>query len=130
MKEKEVIVLDSDTTQSQNLVSFLKDNSYTATPMNSLANMDCYMAETDCRAVVLNLDNITVTNKILRDLKRKKPSINIIAHSKRQFHPELEEALREYISVCLAAPVDTVELDYWLKTVFENNKPLDGKTLI
>ena len=125
MKEKEVIVLDSDTTHSQNLVSFLKDNSYTATPMSSLANMDCYMAETDCRAVVLNLDNITVTNKILRDLKRKKPSINIIAHSKRQFHPELEEALREYISVCLAEPVDTEELGYWLNSIYENNNTLD-----
>jgi len=126
MKEKEVIVLDSDTTQRQNLVSFLIDNSYTATPMNSLANMDRYMAEADCRAVVLNLDNIMVTNKILRDLKRKKPSINIIAHSKRQFHPELEEALREYISVCLAEPVDTEELGYWLKSVYENNETPNG----
>jgi len=122
MKEKEVIVLDADTTQNQNLVAYLNDNAYTATPMNSLANMDQYMAETDCRAVVLNLDNISVTNKILRDLKRKKPTINIIAHSKRQFHPELEEALREYISVCLAEPVDTEELDYWLKTIFDNSE--------
>jgi DNA-binding NtrC family response regulator len=126
MKEKEVIVLDTDTTQNQNLVAYLNDNAYTATPMNSLANMDQYMTETDCRAVVLNLDNISVTNKILRDLKRKKPSINIIAHSKRQFHPELEEALREYISVCLAEPVDTDELDYWLKSIFENNETLNG----
>jgi len=126
MKEKEVIVLDADTTQNQNLVAYLNDNAYTATPMNSLANMDQYMAETDCRAVVLNLDNISVTNKILRDLKRKKPTINIIAHSKRQFHPELEEALREYISVCLAEPVDTDELDYWLKSIYENNESLIG----
>ncbi|MBT8370562.1 MAG: hypothetical protein HKO68_13590 [Desulfobacterales bacterium] len=126
MKEKEVIVLDADTTQSQNLIVFLNDNAYTATPINSLTNMDQYMADTDCRAVVLNLDNISVTNKILRDLKQKKPSINIIAHSKRQFHPELEEALREYISVCLAEPVDTDELDYWLKSVFENNETLNG----
>ena len=126
MKEKEVIVLDAETTQSQNLVAFLNDNAYSATPMNSLTKMDQYMAAIDCRAVVLNLDNIPVTNKILRDLKRKKPTINIIAHSKRQFHPELEEALREYISVCLAEPVDTDELDYWLKSVFENSESLNG----
>ena len=125
MREKEVIVLDADTTQSQNLCALLKDNTYTAVPMNSLANMDEYMAEIDCRAVVLNLDNISVTNKTLRDLKRKRPSINIIALSKRQFHPELEEALREYISVCLAQPVDTDDLVYWLKTVFENNETLN-----
>ena len=126
MKEKEVIVLDAETTQSQNLVAFLNDNAYSATPMNSLTKMDQYMAAIDCRAVVLNLDNIPVTNKILRDLKRKKPTINIIAHSKRQFHPELEEALREYISVCLAEPIDTEELGYWLNSIYENNDTLDG----
>ena len=124
--KKEVVVLDADTTQSQDLCAFLNDNTYTATPMNSLANMDRCIAEADCRAVVLNLDNISVTNKTLRDLKRKKPSINIIALSKRQFHPELEEALREYISVCLAQPVDTDDLVYWLKAVFENNQTLNG----
>jgi len=127
MKGKEVIVLDSDTTQSQKLVAFLKENAYTAIPIDSLANTNRYMADTDCRAVVLSLDNIPVTNKTLRDLKRKKPSLNIIAHSKRQFHPELEEALREYISVCLSAPVDTDELGYWLRTVFDNSEP--GKEL-
>ncbi len=126
MKEKEVIVLDADTTQSQKLVVFLKDNAYTATPMNSWANMDRYVTETDCLAVVLNLDNIAVTNKMLRDLKRKKPSISIVANSKRQFHPELEEALREYISVCLDEPVDTEELGYWLKSFFENSEAMNG----
>ena len=126
MKIKEVIVLDNDTPQSQNLISFLNDNAYTATPMNSLANMDRYMADTDCRAVVLNLDNVPVTNKTLRNLKRNKPSINIIAHSKRQLHPELEESLRDYISVCLAEPVDTNELSYWLKSIYESNERLNG----
>ena len=122
MREKEVIVLDADTKQSQKLCALLKKNTYTATPMNSLAKMDQYINNSDCRAVVLSLDNIPVTNRSLKDLKRKKPLVNIIAYSKRQFHPELEEALREYISVCLAKPVDTEELVYWLKTVFENSE--------
>ena len=126
MKAKEVIVLNADTTQGQMLITYLNDNSYSATLMNSLANMDQYAADSDCRAIVLNLDNITVTNKTLRDLKRQKPLMNIIAHSKRQFHPELEESLREYIAVCLADPVDTDELGYWLRTVCENNETMEG----
>jgi len=122
MIEKEVIVLDSDTKQNQNLCALLTENTYSATPMSSMANMEQYIADSECRAVVLNLDSISVTNRALRDLKRKKPLINIIAVSKRQFHPELEEALREYISVCLADPVDTDDLAYWLKTVFDNSE--------
>ena len=60
--KKEVVVLDADKSQNQNLCAFLNDNSYTTTPMNSLANMDRCIAEIDCRTVVLNLDNISVTS--------------------------------------------------------------------
>jgi DNA-binding NtrC family response regulator len=124
--EKEVVVLDTDKKQCKSLCDLLTDHEYLSTAMSSLTKMDEYLGENDCRAIILNLDNVSVTNKILRDLKRKNPMINIIGLSKRQFHPELEEALREYISVCLAEPVDTDELAYWLKTVFENNETLNG----
>jgi len=128
--KKEVLVLDPDEQQNKKLRDLLTTYDYTAISMNSLAKTGQYIEENDCRALILNLDKVSATNKVFRDLKTKRPLLNIIALSKRQFHPELEMAFREYISVCLAAPVDTDELDYWLKTVFENNKPLDGKTLI
>ena len=124
--EKEVLVLDPDERQSRNLRDLLTDHDYTTISMNSLVNMDQYIEENDCRALILNLDNVAVTNKIFRELKRKKPLLNIIALSKRQFHPELEEALREYISVCLAKPVDSDELVYWLKTIFGNDQKPQG----
>jgi DNA-binding NtrC family response regulator len=123
--EKEVVVLDTDKKQCKSLCDLLTDHEYLSTAMSSLTKMDEYLGENDCRAIILNLDNVSVTNKILKDLKRKNPMINIIGLSKRQFHPELEEALREYISVCLAKPVDPDELTYWLKTIYENNeKPI------
>lgn len=120
--EKEVLVLDPDVQQSRNLCEILTACDYTAKSMNSLVNMNQYIEARDCRALILNLDSLAVTNKIFRDLKREKPLLNIIALSKRQFHPELEEALREYISVCLTKPVDSDELVYWLKTIFENDQ--------
>ena len=123
--KKEVVVLDTDKKQCKSLCDLLTDHEYLSTAMSSLTKMDEYLGENDCRAIILNLDNVSVTNKILKDLKRKNPMINIIGLSKRQFHPELEEALREYISVCLAKPVDPDELTYWLKTIYENNeKPI------
>jgi len=123
--EKEVVVLDTDKKQCKSLCAMLTDHEYMSTAMNSLIKMDHYLSDSDCRAIILNLDNVSVTNKILRDLKRKNPLINIIGLSERQFHPELEESLREYISVCLAKPVDPDELTYWLKTIYENNeKPI------
>ncbi len=121
--KKEVVVLDADQKQGNNLCRLLTDHQYETAPLSSLKALDDYLEQSECRALIMNLDNVAVSNKALRELKRKKPLINIIAVSERQFHPELEEALREYISVCLAKPVDTDELMYWLKTVFDNNKP-------
>lgn len=121
--KKEVVVLDADQKQGNNLCRLLTDHQYETAPLSSLKALDDYLEQSECRALIMNLDNVAVNNKALRQLKRKKPLINIIAVSERQFHPELEEALREYISVCLAKPIDTDELMYWLKTVFDNNKP-------
>jgi len=123
--EKEVVVLDTDKKQCKSLCDLLTDHEYLSTAMSSYIKMDHYLDDSDCRAIILNLDNVLVTNKSLKQLKRKNPSVSIIAFSERQFHPELEEALREYISVCLAKPVDPDELTYWLKTIYENNeKPI------
>ena len=123
--EKEVVVLDTDKKQCKSLCDLLTDHEYLSTAMSSYIKMDHYLDDSDCRAIILNLDNVLVTNKSLKQLKRKNPSVSIIAFSERQFHPELDEALREYISVCLAKPVDPDELTYWLKTIYENNeKPI------
>ena len=119
--KNEVVVLDANQTQSQNICNMLEAHNYKTAAVNSLKDFNGYMEESPCRAVILNLDNISVTNKILKQLKAKNPLASIIAVSERQFHPELEESLREYISVCLTEPIDSDELIYWLKTVFENN---------
>lgn len=119
--KNEVVVLDANQTQSQNICNMLKAQSYKTASVNSLSDLNGYMQDSTCPAVILNLDNISVTNKILKQIKAKNPLTSIIAISERQFHPELEESLREYISVCLTEPLDPDELIYWLKTVFENN---------
>ena len=120
--EKKVVVLDTDKKQCKSLCALLAGHEYMSIPLTSMANMDQYMGVSDCRAIILNLDTVSVTNKIFKDLKRKNPLVNIIAFSERQYHPELEEALRDYISVCLAKPVDPDELFYWLRCVFKNDK--------
>jgi len=122
MDTNTIAVLDSDKEQRKNLCSLLADNEYEVAQMDSMRDMESYLGVSDCRVVILNLDNMAVSNRTLRELKRKKPLVKIIALSHRQYHPELEEALREYISACLAKPVDPDELVYWLKSIFENNE--------
>ena len=124
--KKEVIVLDTDAHQCQGLCNLLSGHHFNTVQMSTLGDLEPYLHASDCRAIILNLDNIRATNKTLRDLKRKKPLASIIALSERQFHPELEEAFREYISVCLKQPPDSDELVYWLRSIFENNGEPNG----
>ena len=120
--EKEVAVVDTDQAQCENICDLLSDHKYKVATLRSLSDLESYLGQHNCRAVVLDLDNMEIDNRILRDFKRKNPMVNIIAFSGRQYHPELEEALRDYISVCLAKPVDPDELFYWLRCVFENDE--------
>ena len=121
-EKKEIVVLDTDERQCQGLCKLLSGQHYRTVQIKAIGDLEPYLHTTDCRAVILNLDNIRVTNKTLRDLKRKKPLTSIIALSERQFHPELEEALREHISVCLKQPLDSDELVYWLRGIFANGE--------
>jgi DNA-binding NtrC family response regulator len=123
---KIVVVLDANKKQLNSLCTLLADNNYQPASMNSLSEMEQQLEQSDCKAVIVNLDNISVTNKNFRTLKQKKSAMSIIALSERQFHPELEESLREYISVCLAKPIDSDELLFWLKGIFENGDHLQS----
>ena len=46
------------------------------------------------------------------------PNETIIALSREQFHPGLEESLRDHIYACLGKPADPDELLYVLKGIF------------
>lgn len=125
--KKEVAVLDTDPEKFDSLCALLSDHHYKVTTLSSLTEINRYIEKSDCRVVLLDLDTIAIDNRVIRDFKRKNPEINMIAFSKRQFHPELEEALRNYISVCLAAPVDPDELFFWLRSIFESDEETQGK---
>jgi DNA-binding NtrC family response regulator len=119
--KKEVAVLDKDQKQCANLCALLADRQYKVSSLSSFSDMETYLEERECRAVILDLDTMAIDNRKIRDFKRKNPMVNIIAFSERQYHPELEEALRDYISVCLAKPVDPDELFFWLGSIFKND---------
>ena len=122
--KKKVVVLEADKKQRETLCTFLADNHYQTAPMDSLSDLEQLLEHNDCQAAIVDLDNISVNNKNFRTLKQNKPAMSIIALSQRQFHPELEEAFREYISACLVKPIDSDELLFWLKGIFEADKNL------
>jgi len=119
-KEKEIIVVSMDQTQCQALTRLLEEQPYRVTSKNSLSNLKEYIEASACRAVVIDLDNLQITGRFFKDLKKAHPSLNIMGLSDRPFHPGLEEAIGTHIFACLKKPVDSDELFYLLKSAYEN----------
>jgi len=72
---------------------------------------------------MLDLDNPCVTNRMLREIARRCPSLKIIGVSGRLFHPEFKEAMRSYLYACMAKPVDVEALMYLVNSVFRDSTP-------
>lgn len=119
--KKKILVLDTDEKQRRELCSVIERLSYNAIPRNSRINLERLDQEEAFQAIIVDLDTVQVDNRFLRELKRRNPDIYIIALSRRQFHPELEESIGNYIYACLMKPLDPDELLFWLKSMFEND---------
>lgn len=104
------------------LCDLIRQKGYAVRGPCSPAQMNQAAAAGRCRAVIIDLDLAPLGNLELRELKRAAGGASLLVLSSRTFHPELTEAMREHIDVCLSKPVDPDELGYWLRS-FHNNSP-------
>jgi len=119
--EKSIGVVGADEKQSRELSTLLQKWQYQVVLINSFPDLKQYIRKSSFRAVVIDLDDLPVAKNIFRDLKEMDSSLNIMGLSSRSFHPELEEAISKHIYACLRKPVDTDELFYLLKSIYEND---------
>jgi DNA-binding NtrC family response regulator len=113
--EELIVVVDADEGRCEALRTLLERNSYTSIGLRSLMNLEKTVRQPACRAVILDLDSLPISNRDIRDLTKQNPGLIILVLSERTFHPELKEAMSHYIHACLTKPVDPEELFYWLK---------------
>lgn len=118
MRER-IGVVEGNGEVSRALCAVLERHEFQPIPLKSLADFESGNRTHPFQVVILDLDGLPVTNRFLKDLRRKNPDVHIIGISSRTFHPELQEAMRRDISACLAKPLDEEELIYWLKSICE-----------
>lgn len=119
--EKRVIMLDADQKQCRQLCELLEKGQYAAIAMHSIENMENYLCEADCLAVIMDIDTIAVDNRTLRELTIKYPGVYFFCLSEDRFHPELRDAICYHLYACINKPVDPDELFYWLRSIHEND---------
>ena len=119
--EKVIVVLDSDPNTGDDLAKILANQPFRISHVRTLADCNAQIQHCRCFALILDLDTVDIDNRIILDLKMNHPKLNIIAKSRRRFHPELEESLRSYIFACLTKPLDPNELQFWLRSLTSSN---------
>ncbi len=113
-----VILVETIEEQPPELVTSLEANGFQVLPCCSISDMEKLSQESDLGVVILDLDDPYISNRVLRDVKKKRPALQIIGVSSRPFHPELKEAIANYMYACLCKPVDPEELIYLVKSIF------------
>lgn len=126
--QKPIILVNATKVESDDLCGKLGRLDFRPIHLNSLTNLEECIQGNDSRAVILDLDSIPVDNRTLREIKKRNPGLCILALSRRQHHPDLEESMSRYIYSCLRMPIDPEELHFWLRSIYErpgesNNQP-------
>ena len=103
---KTIMVVNASSDESRELCRILECSHYLAVPLETLSELAKRLTETRSNALILDLDSLPVDNRLICKLSKEHPELCLIGISSRNFHPELEEAMRTHISACLSKPVN------------------------
>lgn len=124
LMEKKVLVVDADQEQCGLLCDLLAGKNYQTLPLYSFSDLELTLKETPCRIIIVDIDTIEVDNQAIKDVVLKNPGVYFLCLSKDRFHPELRDAICYHIYACVNKPVNTDELFFWLRSIYEDeNSP-------
>ena len=117
--KKKIIVLDANQNSRGELTNILNSKNYPFTHAQTVSSLEDLFASNQYVAVILDIDSVPVDNRTIRDLTIKYPCVRFLCTSKDRFHPELKDAICYHIYACLNKPVDSDELLFWIKSIYD-----------
>ncbi len=124
LMEKKVLVVDADQEQCGRICDLLATKNYQTLPLYSFSALELTLKETPCRIIIVDIDTIEVDNQAIKDVVLNNPGVYFLCLSKDRFHPELKDAICYHIYACVNKPVNTDELFFWLRSIYEDeNSP-------
>lgn len=117
--KKKILVVSSNVQESKSLCDLLNQHHFLSGTADSIQELKNILRQGDYTSVILDLDTMPFSNRNLKELSIKYPNVTILFISKKRFHPELQNAIQNYIYACLNKPVDPDELLFWIKSIYE-----------
>jgi DNA-binding NtrC family response regulator len=118
--KKSILVIDADKKQGRELCELLKAGQFKVVSQYSTQNLEKKIKDTECQAILWDIDTVPVDNRTVRELTLKFPGVYFFCLSKHPFHPELRDAICYHIYACINRLIDPDELFYWLRSIGEN----------
>ena len=115
-----ICILSTDERQTEQLRSLLCERHFEARVFLSLDSLMKGLGNSGCLAAIMDVDSVQVTNRMIRQIKRRFSKVSIFCTSEHRHHPDLKDAFSQHIYACLKKPLDPDELDFWLKCVRDN----------
>jgi len=112
--------MNADPEESTGISFLLKEADFSTQSVVSPSELKKKLKEASFTAVIIDLDSVAVDNRTIRDLALQFPKNPLLFVSKERFHPELKDSIRDYVYACLTKPIDSEELNYWLKSIQED----------
>jgi|APSaa5957512622_1039677.scaffolds.fasta_scaffold30014_2 DNA-binding NtrC family response regulator len=116
-----IIILNADQGECEALRSLLGKREYDTISTHSFEDLELLLEKVDYQALILDLDTVSLDNRSIRRISNLNPKKPILCTSADRIHPELEEAIGNYIYACISKPVDPEEILYLLKCALEND---------
>ncbi|EFK06374.1 conserved hypothetical protein [delta proteobacterium NaphS2] len=113
--EPEVLVVSVDEWQLREIREILKCEFYNFVDFLSVEELETALGHHQKGVILLDLDDLPVTDRVIRNLTRQHRQFSVLAISSLSYHPSLHESLSTHITACLRKPVDAEELVFWLE---------------
>lgn len=108
----------SDFTELRNQIEIRNIRSFTET---SLSVLDKLKESKPPFAAFIDIDSVPVNNKCIKQIKNKYPQLRILLLSEFNIHPDIKEAIVQFVYACISKPLDLDEVEFLLKSIMDDN---------
>lgn len=117
-----ILIVGGNNNEYQELINLLQENEYKEIIFNTIPLLKKFLSENNCMAVLIDIDTISIENRILRELTISYPQASFLCMSKDKYHPELKEAICYHMYACINKPINPDELFYFLRSIKDDNQ--------
>lgn len=114
-----ILVVDLNEEQCGKLCALLEEHNYRSVPLRSFTDLEHYLRNNRCLAVLLDIDTVKIDNRVIKKFALNNPEVHVLSLTDRRYNPELKEAICDHFYACINKPIDPDELVYLLRSIDE-----------